>query len=205
MNEFEPQYHINCPPPPTHTRTHKRNHPITTTSVWCVHDMPSLLFLQFQSYTQRQIPAVETVGHINVTQWKRFPRYWPFLRGIHWWLMVSPHKEAAYRIYGNIRLNKKLSLRWLEMLACSLWHHCNDLRTQYVTKYVHTICRAFFTLVLIYIFLLVEWYNSFTATIQGCFTGAVVWFAPVSAIWSWRICVKLVATHWTHDAIITSL
>ena len=28
----------------------------------------------------------------NVTKWKHFPPYWPFVRGIHWLPMNSPHK-----------------------------------------------------------------------------------------------------------------
>ena len=31
-------------------------------------------------------------NHDNVIKWKYFPRYWPFLRVIHWSQMTSPHK-----------------------------------------------------------------------------------------------------------------
>ena len=31
--------------------------------------------------------------HDNVIKWKHFPRYWPFLRGIHRWPMNYPHKS----------------------------------------------------------------------------------------------------------------
>ena len=30
--------------------------------------------------------------HDNVIKWKHFPRYWPFVRGIHQWPVNSPHK-----------------------------------------------------------------------------------------------------------------
>ena len=30
--------------------------------------------------------------HDDVIKWKHFPRYWPFVRGIHRWPMDSPHK-----------------------------------------------------------------------------------------------------------------
>ena len=30
--------------------------------------------------------------HDDVTKWKHFPRYWSFLRGIHWSPVNSPHK-----------------------------------------------------------------------------------------------------------------
>ena len=31
--------------------------------------------------------------HDDVIEWKHFPRYWPFLRGIHRWPVNSPHKD----------------------------------------------------------------------------------------------------------------
>ena len=30
--------------------------------------------------------------HDDVNKWKHFPRYWPFVRGIHRWPVNSPHK-----------------------------------------------------------------------------------------------------------------
>ena len=30
--------------------------------------------------------------HDDVIKWKHFPRYWPFVRGIHWSAVISPHK-----------------------------------------------------------------------------------------------------------------
>ena len=32
-------------------------------------------------------------GHDDVIKWKHFPRYWPFVRGIHQWPVSSPHKR----------------------------------------------------------------------------------------------------------------
>ena len=31
-------------------------------------------------------------NHDDVMKWKHFPRYWPFIRGIHWSPVDSPHK-----------------------------------------------------------------------------------------------------------------
>ena len=31
--------------------------------------------------------------HDNVIKWNHFPRYWPFVRGIHRWPVNSPHKD----------------------------------------------------------------------------------------------------------------
>ena len=35
---------------------------------------------------------IQVGSHDDVIQWKHFPRYWPFVRGIHWWPVNSPHK-----------------------------------------------------------------------------------------------------------------
>ena len=32
------------------------------------------------------------INHDDVIKWKHFPRYWPFVRGIHWSPVNSPHK-----------------------------------------------------------------------------------------------------------------
>ena len=32
------------------------------------------------------------LSHDDVIKWKHFPRYWPFVRGIHWSPVNSPHK-----------------------------------------------------------------------------------------------------------------
>ena len=33
-----------------------------------------------------------TVHHDDVVKWQHFPRYWPFVRGIHRWPVDSPYK-----------------------------------------------------------------------------------------------------------------
>ena len=33
----------------------------------------------------------------DVIKWKHFPRYWPFVQGIHWSLVNSPHKGQWHR------------------------------------------------------------------------------------------------------------
>ena len=35
--------------------------------------------------------------HDDVIKWKHFPRYWPFVRGIHRWPVNSPHKGQWHR------------------------------------------------------------------------------------------------------------
>ena len=36
--------------------------------------------------------ACQFQSHDDVINWKHFPRYWPFVRGIHRWPVNSPHK-----------------------------------------------------------------------------------------------------------------
>ena len=68
-----------------------------------------------------------------VFKWKNFPRYWPFVRGIHWSPVNSPHKGHAvtrnFAVIFDLRLIKRLSKqsrrRWFETLSRWLWRHCN--------------------------------------------------------------------------------
>ena len=53
---------------------------------------PNLVAFTFSSLV---IPAdgyVEWIFHDDVIKWKHLPRYWPFVRGIHWSPVNSPHK-----------------------------------------------------------------------------------------------------------------
>ena len=36
--------------------------------------------------------SINTSNHDDIIKWKHFPRYWPFMRGIHWSPVNSPHK-----------------------------------------------------------------------------------------------------------------
>ena len=76
----------------------------------------------------------ETEAHDDVIKWKHFPRYWPFVRGIHRPPVNSPHK-GQWRgalmfssIYAWIkRLSKQLWGWWFETPSLSLWRHCNKM------------------------------------------------------------------------------
>ena len=71
-------------------------------------------------------------SHDDVIKWKHFPRYWPFVRGIHRWPVNSPHKgqwHGALMFFFDLRLNKRLSKqwrrRWFETPSrslCRVWH-----------------------------------------------------------------------------------
>ena len=67
----------------------------------------------------------------DVIKWKHFPRYWPFVRGIHRSSVNSPHKgqwPGALMFSLICALNKRLSKqwwdRWFETPSCPLWRHC---------------------------------------------------------------------------------
>ena len=73
------------------------------------------------------------VSHDGVIKWKHFPRYWPFVRGIHRSQVNSPHKgqwRGALMFSLICALNKRLSKQswgwWFETPSCSLWRHCNE-------------------------------------------------------------------------------
>ena len=72
----------------------------------------------------------DTRQHDDVIKWKHFPRYWPFVQGIHRWI---PHTRPVTRIFDvffDLRLNKRFSKQswgwWLETPSCPLWRHSND-------------------------------------------------------------------------------
>ena len=72
--------------------------------------------------------------HDDVIKWKHFPRYWPFVRGIH----RSPMNTAqipvtwSFDIFFDLILNKRLSKQswgwWFETPSCLLWRHCNVIK-----------------------------------------------------------------------------
>ena len=72
-------------------------------------------------------------SHDDVIEWKQFPRYWPFVRGIHRSPVNSLHKgqwRGAFMFSLICALNKPLSKQswgwWFETLSRPLWHHCNE-------------------------------------------------------------------------------
>ena len=52
------------------------------------------------------------VAHDDVIKWKNFPRYWPFVWGLHRSPVNSPHKghvTRSFTVSFDLRLNKRLS------------------------------------------------------------------------------------------------
>ena len=72
-------------------------------------------------------------SHDDLIIWKHFPRYWPFVRGIHLSPVNSTHKgqwRGALKVSLICALNKRLDKQswgwWFETPSRSLLHHCND-------------------------------------------------------------------------------
>ena len=79
----------------------------------------------------RDVPQTGVVPDL-IIKWKHFPRYWTFVRGIHWAPVNSPH-EGQWRgalVFSLIcALNKRGKQSWgwwFETPSHSLWRHCND-------------------------------------------------------------------------------
>ena len=77
--------------------------------------------------------------HDDVIKWRHFPRYWPFVRGIHRSPVNSPHKgqwRGAFDVFFDLRLNKRLSKQpwgwWFETPTHPLWRHCNGSYPSYL-------------------------------------------------------------------------
>ena len=72
--------------------------------------------------------------HDDVIKWKHFPRYWPFVRGIHRSSVNSAHKgqwRGALMLSLICALNKRLSKQsrgwWFQTPSRPLWRHSNEL------------------------------------------------------------------------------
>ena len=70
-------------------------------------------------------------SHDGLIKWKHFPRYWPFVRGIHLSPVNSPQKPVtrSFDVFFDLRLNKRWSKQWwgwwFETLSRPLWRRPN--------------------------------------------------------------------------------
>ena len=93
-----------------------------------------------------QCSSVHLVEHDDVNKWKHFPRYWPFVRGIHWSSVNSPSQRPVARsfdLYLNRRLSKQSRRRWFETPSRSLWRHCNEITIAFST--FHDVATWFYS------------------------------------------------------------
>ena len=94
-------------------------------------------------------------SHDDVIKWNNFPRYWPFVRGIHRSPVNSPHK-GQWR--GALTFSlicpwtngwvKKSRRWWSETPLRSLWRHCNATHDtlQFLSCLVHLAYNVLFCL-----------------------------------------------------------
>ena len=77
-----------------------------------------------------------TAEYYDVIKWKHFPRYWPFVRGIHR-SPVEYSDKGQWRgalIFSKQRLSKQANRQWFETPSRSLWRHCNGRRVMLTKK-----------------------------------------------------------------------
>ena len=76
------------------------------------------------------LDVTERCAHDDVIKWKHFPRYWPFVWGIHRSPVNFSHKSQwrGTMMFFYLRLNKRLSKEswdwWFETPSRPLWCHC---------------------------------------------------------------------------------
>ena len=72
--------------------------------------------------------------HDDVIKWKHFPRYWPFVRGIHPGEVPSQRPVTRrFDVFLDQRMYKRWSEQpwgwWFETPSWSLWRHCNAMKS----------------------------------------------------------------------------
>ena len=87
--------------------------------------------------TKHSKARIVNIIHGTYSTWWRhqmetFPRYWPFIGGIHLSQVdFFPHKKPvtwSFDVFFALRLNKRLGKQsrrwWFEASSCALWRHC---------------------------------------------------------------------------------
>ena len=84
--------------------------------------------------------------HDDVIKWKHFPRYWPFVRGIHRSPVNSPHKGqwrgalmfSLICVWINAWVNNR-EAGDLRRYHTPLWRHRNDLISSAMMRFCHRV------------------------------------------------------------------
>ena len=86
----------------------------------------------FSTKNIEYICARRDYSHDDIIEWKDFPRYWSFVRGIHSPPVNSPQTgqwRGSIDVFLDLRLNKRFSKQprrwWFETQSRSLWRHCD--------------------------------------------------------------------------------
>ena len=84
----------------------------------------------FRNWLELRCP--QKPAHDDVIKWKHFPRYWPFVRGIHRSPVNSPQRPVtrSFDVFFDLHPNKRLSKHWwgwwFDTPSCPLWRHRNE-------------------------------------------------------------------------------
>ena len=92
-------------------------------------------FKVFTSLLINQTIMHTSPWHDDVMKWRHFPRYWPFVRGIHRSPVNSPHSQRpvtrTFDVFFDLSLNKHLTKHsrhwWFETPSHPLWRHFNEM------------------------------------------------------------------------------
>ena len=124
--------------------------------------------------------------HDDVIKWEHFPRYWPFVRGIHRSTVNSPHKgqRRGALMFSLISawINSWVNTREAGDLRRQRTHSdvsvmvCFGVVIQYIPRNMHTVLLCFALLWLYMQSFIMNSYEVFIHIHQGCFagTGAIV-------------------------------
>ena len=93
----------------------------------------SLRVMWLLSPTLTPLVLIPEIFHDDVIKWKHFPRYWPFVRGIHRPLVNSPHKGqwrgalmfSLICAWINGWVNNREAGDLRRHRALDVWRHCN--------------------------------------------------------------------------------
>ena len=111
----------------------------TATESWSLYSFQLkvrvIMMLTLSSLVEPEVDIKTASGttHDDVIKWKHFPRYWPFVRGIHRW-PVTHKGQWRFDVFFDMRLNKRLGKqsrrRWFGTPSHSLWRRCNAMTTK---------------------------------------------------------------------------
>ena len=141
----------------------------------------------------------------DVIKWKHFPRYGPFVRGIHRSPVNSPHKgqwRGALMFSLICALNKRLSKQswgWgFETPSRLLWRHCNAKSMNDPTEWgwmdhIYALGTKYTTMTNSYVY--TTWYAvSFMPCTVSCLSYTIIysWGSPSRWLSARRQCLQCV-------------
>ena len=97
---------------------------------WCIWLANLWAGVSYDPWRQFCNPYSPVGCHDDVIKRRHFPRYWPFVRGIHRHRRIPSQRTVtrSFDVFFDLRLNKRLSKhsrrRWFETPSCLLWRQC---------------------------------------------------------------------------------